>query len=219
MFHQDCLTQYTPKVGGLKISCVCPLCRQQSWRWIDFKRQDACIPGQLLAMGKQRRTINPLRQSELKDIQFDRLRPNYYTIPTAWYGGATSGEERIEIPVYLDSLEFLHFAGLEDAAAQQIHASWRAKCDGNKNETLPIYQEAVTYIKRRARLHDAVRPTQDWDGALKNLGVTDKLRQAIMDPKFEHVRLTKCACYWAADSVKEAYFFLLFLDLNKKQKA
>ncbi|KAF6785972.1 hypothetical protein CSOJ01_15491 [Colletotrichum sojae] len=52
------------------------------------------------------------------------------------------------------------------------------------------------------------------------MGLADHLRQAILDPEFETIRLTGCACSWALDTLALSFDFLQGLDdaIGKKQR-
>lgn len=50
------------------------------------------------------------------------------------------------------------------------------------------------------------------------MGLSADLGGRILDPTYDKIRLTECACYWALDTVDEAFHFLKSLDERVAKK-
>lgn len=49
------------------------------------------------------------------------------------------------------------------------------------------------------------------------MGLGEDLRRRILNPEFNLIRFTQCACYWAIDSVNEAFQYLESLDRRREE--
>lgn len=129
---------------------------------------------------------------------------------------STNSRDSVDIPEDFNSKEFLLFAGFTGHVASQIWDAWQKR--GDRQDWL--IDDARHYIRAAARKHDAVERSDDWDLALREMGLDDRLRQAILHPDFESIRLTGCACSWALDTVNTSFDFLQGLDdaIGKKQR-
>ncbi|GJC99026.1 hypothetical protein CH63R_11085 [Colletotrichum higginsianum IMI 349063] len=72
-----------------------------------------------------------------------------------------------------------------------------------------------------AEKQDAIDGDDDWHTALRGMGISDDMRQRIMNPEFTDIRLTGSASYWALDILQEAFDFLSVLSdrIDKKYKS
>lgn len=133
--------------------------------------------------------------------------PGFRTVSVSSYSSSSaSSDESVEIPEDLNSYQFLVFAGFTDETARIIYNRWL----NWDNATIGsyVYDFAVGHVDGRSSVLDAVEEDDDWDTALLEMGVNDRLRAAILNPEFDSVRLTESASYWVKDTIKEAYVFV-----------
>ena len=139
----------------------------------------------------------------------------FRNVSVASYSSSTSSsDESVEVPDDLNSLQFLLFAGLADNVAREIWQAWLAR--SSRDDW--VVDDAIYYIKQKGRELDTVDSTDDWDAALQSMGICEDLRQRILNPEFNTIRLTQCACYWAIDSVNEAFYYLKSLSKRMEKK-
>ncbi|KAK2031306.1 hypothetical protein LX32DRAFT_637298 [Colletotrichum zoysiae] len=133
------------------------------------------------------------------------------------YSSSSSSEDSVDIPDDLNSKEILLFSGFDEDIADKI---WRHWCKHGDQEDYVI-EEGRHYIKAKAMELDAVDDDDDWDAALKNMGISSEMRTRIMDPEFKDIRCTRSASEWALDNLEEAFDFLAGLSrkIEKLRKA
>ena len=125
-------------------------------------------------------------------------------------------DETIEVPDVLNSIQSLKFCGFSDEAAAQICGRWeqmsRTLAPGDLGYGQHVVELARQYVSQRKRVWNAFVESDDWDGALRSLGVKNETRRAIMDPNFENLRLSASASEWVLSTVNSCWDFLDGLD-------
>ncbi len=102
----------------------------------------------------------------------------------------------LDVPDHIESQETIEICGFTPEAASEIFARWAGRTDPEDNpDDLSDYMRA--YIIS-ADPHGSLEP---WD-ALKRMGLTTKLQDAIMDPRHEDIRETETVTFWAWDTVR-----------------
>ena len=64
---------------------------------------------------------------------------------------------------------------------------------------------------------DVYKPGDDYDEALKNMGVREFVRDGMLDPEFDAIRLTNSARGWAVETIEDGWIFLTSLDSTIKR--
>jgi hypothetical protein len=71
-----------------------------------------------------------------------------------------------------------------------------------------VVDAAQHYIMQMALEQDAIDPTDDWDGAFRHMGLSDDMRRRILNPAYDHFRLTRSASDVAVEAVTQSSEFL-----------
>lgn len=141
--------------------------------------------------------------------------PGYRTVLVNSYSpSALTPDETIEIPLYLNSREFLVFAHFEEDVADKI---WQAWCNKDPSTRGHLIDDARLYIKETAKSYDAVGEDDDWDEALKKLGWCKEWRDGILVPKYKDLRLSQPASSWVAKDLEQAFYFLRIVSSRMEQ--
>lgn len=123
--------------------------------------------------------------------------------------------EVLEIPTYLNTVELLLFVGFDYNKAYAIFNKWEEtrgqdKLKGAAVDALVRY--AISWIEEKAKIFNVTEVEDDWDDALRNMGLSLDFRDRILDPSFDWLRLSKSASHWAIDSIESDYHFLVHLE-------
>ena len=129
---------------------------------------------------------------------------------------SATDDETVEIPTDLNSREVLEFLGFDDAVGNEIFANWQACQDEEIEEW--VIDHARAYVGHMGQLCNAVDEDDDWDDALKKMGMSKDMRDRILDPEFKDLRLTQSAQYWVKDTINEAFHFLTTLSSRMEQR-
>lgn len=145
-----------------------------------------------------------------------RRAPGVRIIPTSCFSSSppSSPEQVITVPEDLNSLEFLLFVGFDKTIARTIWRVWQQR--GERPHWVIDY--ARHYIREQGREFDAAGQDGDWDGALRNMGLSADLRRRILNPAFDQIRLLQSAREWALDSINLAMDFLQSLEGRLQRK-
>lgn len=136
--------------------------------------------------------------------------PGFRTVSVSSYSSsASSVDEYIEVPKDLNSLEFLTFAGFTNETARVIYDRWLS-LDQSIFDSY-VVDFARGHIEGHATIRDAIYAEDNWDGVLVEMGINARLREAILNPRFDVIRVTRSASFWAIDTINEAYEFLTSL--------
>ncbi|KAI4097851.1 MAG: hypothetical protein LQ344_000123 [Seirophora lacunosa] len=101
----------------------------------------------------------------------------------------------LDVPEHLESSATVEICGFTREAAHKIHARWTSRPNPQNNpDSIWDYMRADIIL---ADPHDLLEPSD----ALKRMGLTQSLRDAIMDPLHEDIRETEKITFWALDSV------------------
>ncbi|KAJ3486259.1 hypothetical protein NLG97_g6654 [Lecanicillium saksenae] len=140
--------------------------------------------------------------------------PGFQTVPhTAWWESASweSEQEYVgfacwndlgEIPEYMNSPQFLVFAGFDDAATQKIWDSWSGAVDE------PLYHHAIAFIRERAKEVNASEYSHDWDATWRNMGASGRLCSRLVNYQWFIIRKCQTAQAQMVGNVRDAYGFL-----------
>jgi hypothetical protein len=104
-------------------------------------------------------------------------------------------------------INLLLYAGFEEATAKTIMELWEIGRLQPDRSTELLVDTAVTWVEQLGRTFNGVRPGDDWDEALKRIGITAGERERILDPKFNQIRLTRSASSIVIDNLEECYNF------------
>ncbi|KAK6502632.1 hypothetical protein TWF506_003212 [Arthrobotrys conoides] len=66
---------------------------------------------------------------------------------------------------------------------------------------------------------DTLSETDDWGRTFDQIGISVKLKNAILMPEFEDLRYTASSCFWAAQAIEDNYYALLSLGPELEDRA
>jgi hypothetical protein len=130
--------------------------------------------------------------------------PGFIRVPRAWLSdSAVSPDDYLEVPKDLNSVECLEFVGFDNERARSIFDVWQDfnKAWGGTSGTW-VMDVAADCVGDAAESCDAAGSREDWDKALREMGLSADTRERILDPEFSWVRLTETASYWARDTIE-----------------
>ncbi|KZF24881.1 hypothetical protein L228DRAFT_57708 [Xylona heveae TC161] len=107
--------------------------------------------------------------------------------------------------MYLESLETLQYFGFDEPAATKIWDHYQKYHDN----WLTFMDCVYSYIEG---CHDTSGRNDDWDKAMKEMGITKRLRDAILDPEFDEIRLRQTAAFWVLDTIEDTYAYLSMMS-------
>jgi hypothetical protein len=115
-----------------------------------------------------------------------------------------------QIPELLESTQALRFIGFKKRVGEQIYSRWSDARRDFPYMPTSIFEFAKATIM--GAFVNAMTAEDDWDAALKEIGMNKVTREGILDPKFEYLRLTRSAKEWAVDTAEMGWRFLVNLD-------
>lgn len=121
-------------------------------------------------------------------------------------------DDTIDIPDMLNSPESLEFCGLQIEVAHLLHQKWQHDEETLEPGTLgygaTLISLARHYIRAMADKKNALWEGDDWDDALKCMGIKESTRSRILDPDFKDLRLSRSAAEWALDTLERSWEYL-----------
>ena len=109
----------------------------------------------------------------------------------------TEPKDTIEIPATLKSEETYAFLGLDEATAETLWLLY-----SNKSEDLPgDFFEFVKWHIENPEYDDATSGRDDWDAVMRNIGISNRLRKAILLEDIADTRLTATCKFWLVDTM------------------
>lgn len=140
---------------------------------------------------------------------------DFMCIPT-WVYTDSSLVEILEIPKYMNSVEFLMFVGFDTSTACAIFTEWEmTKATDGERKGEPVgmlISHTFSWIRKKAEIFDVTEAEENWDECLRNMGLSDDFRNRILDRSFDWIRLSKSASHWAIASIESDYDFLFSLE-------
>jgi hypothetical protein len=124
-------------------------------------------------------------------------------------------DELIDIPIYLHSLQSLRFVGFKKAVAEEILERYHSALIRHGTMPLGFYDFMIGFLEGKSE--NAYRADHDWDGVLKDLGIRKRVRMGILNPEYDHLRLTKSAKDWALETIEDGWIFLRGIDKAVKR--
>jgi hypothetical protein len=119
-------------------------------------------------------------------------------------------EDSIDIPLRLYSTESLQFVGFKRCAAEEIMQRFRHALLEHSNKGIEFFAFMRGFIEGGSE--NVLGAYADWDSALKQMGMKRKVRAGILNPDFDHFRLSGSARSWAPETVEDGWMFLTGLD-------
>ena len=110
-------------------------------------------------------------------------------------GASSRTSNFIEIPDLLESQETLGWLGMDRETSRMLFDRWTHWAE---DDPTPFVATAIDHV--RYSTHDATGLQNDWEAAMKQMGVARELRDAILDPEFQQVRSTRSAKDWIIDT-------------------
>ncbi|MCJ1385010.1 hypothetical protein MMC17_008128 [Xylographa soralifera] len=115
----------------------------------------------------------------------------------------SSSWQFLKIPDFLESQATLQWLGFNPDAAKMLIQPWENWDPEDPSDFMTLVRDHV-----RTSEYDAVGPYENWVRALQTIGVTPKLRDAILDPDYQQIRYTQSAKYWVVDSMRGRFRIL-----------
>ncbi|KAK6513052.1 hypothetical protein TWF506_009215 [Arthrobotrys conoides] len=108
----------------------------------------------------------------------------------------------IEIPVKFESLETLEFVGFCTDRAKTILNLWLKTPSSDPRTFLDFTLE---FLKYPSDLEDAYSEIDDWESALRQFGISSRLKRAILMPEFQDIRYTASCRFWVLEAIESSY--------------
>ncbi|KAK6507901.1 hypothetical protein TWF481_006322 [Arthrobotrys musiformis] len=157
-------------------------------------------------------------QGEKRRISPSSLSPSHFTSPnfidgTRVFSSASihEAQEFIEIPLVLQSRETAEIVGFGSEKAQSIWNSWQGVPDDEKSDE-GFLQFLLDFIRDHTGPEQAINSEDDWSAYMDSIGISDRLKTAILLPEYEIIRYTASCQHWLIDSVEWTYRSLQYLQ-------
>ena len=116
-------------------------------------------------------------------------------------------ETTIQLPYELHSQQTLEFLGFSASTASQLFQHFLTTLESFSQTTILDIAKAKIRSSR-----DAALDSDDWRLALDSMGIKPSLKDAIMDPYFDAIGLTKTATFWVVDTMMAKWLYLANLE-------
>ena len=122
--------------------------------------------------------------------------------------------EELSRPVYLDSVEALHFIGVEKDAAETILRNYRNRPDGTVTPDRTEIDDLFGFIEGHLTGKEDAWDEDDEkrEVALREMGMKESTRRGIMDPEFKNLPLSDTAKGWALDTLRNGWETIIATD-------
>lgn len=141
------------------------------------------------------------------------LNTTIYSVSAGSENSEDSEPEFVEICEHMESQETLMWLGFNEETAKDLFNTWEQY---DPDDPSPFFTFITDYI--RYHKMDAY-DDQDWNTALRIIGVNDELRATIMDPDFTNLRLGASAKHWILDSMEIRYRILAKASETSQERA
>ncbi|KZF24880.1 hypothetical protein L228DRAFT_243619 [Xylona heveae TC161] len=128
-----------------------------------------------------------------------------YTTSSTASSGNSKGDKPVTVPSYIESLETLEYFGFEESTANRIWDRYIKYHD----ETLEFMDFVTGHLQG---CQDAIAKDDDWNKAMEEMGIGKRLREAILDPDFDEIRLTGSARTWVLDTIQNSRSYLKMMS-------
>ena len=168
-------------------------------------------------------TLDPRIQRQLRRAQLhpSPSRRGFTRIPALAYTSVDHGYDVLDVPTEWNSPQHLQFCGLRPEVAGRFFAEWRVRNgEGDgwlKGNAVDECLVDVALGGMRSRRYEELYASDDWEGALRELGLAEDVVAAIMDPRYDEVRELGDPFYWAKDTIATNHNFLL--ELTRRIRA
>lgn len=112
----------------------------------------------------------------------------------------TADDKIISVPKVLYSTSTLQILGFSATTAHDRFQTWNNMDPGLRDNFGDFFRMTQDWLEYQDM--DAIAPSDDWDGVMRSLGITEQLRQAILKPGFDEIRLTQSAVQWVKLGMK-----------------
>jgi hypothetical protein len=126
-------------------------------------------------------------------------------------------EEPIDIPLKLYSTESRRFVGFKRSAAEEIMRRFRHPVIEHSNMAIDFVAFMDGFLRDCPQNAFGAASDDEWDAALKQMCVKRAVREGILDPDFENLRMCKSAKEWAIETVEDGWVFLTGMDAAVKR--
>ena len=126
---------------------------------------------------------------------------------------SSSDESMVDIPTVLESYQTLRYIGFASGAATTIFETYTAE-----DQSI----ELLEFAKGHVRSFPDATAAMDWSSAMDRMGINTDLRNLILDPEYEDVRLSQTARFWVIDALTANYRSLKSLEnvvMGSKKKS
>ncbi|KAF3123863.1 hypothetical protein TWF569_001621 [Orbilia oligospora] len=113
-------------------------------------------------------------------------------------------KEFIEIPVFLQSQETIEIIGFTSEKARSIWNLWEGVPEDEKSSRT-FLEFILEFISDPGGSLQAINSDDDWNAYMDNIGISSRLKTAILLPEYEIIRYTSSCEFWLLDSVECTY--------------
>ena len=129
------------------------------------------------------------------------------------------------IPVALISYETLVYVGLSEAKATELWSRWtnwpaqgpRRETDADDGGLVVTFKDFIVG-SFKDQVDVAGDNAQQWYACLSGCGVAVDVQNAIMDPRFQYLRLSQSCLDWVNDTVKMRYAGLEDIQRSSRER-
>ncbi|KAI9807144.1 MAG: hypothetical protein M1825_005862 [Sarcosagium campestre] len=173
-----------------------------------------------MSTAQQRRTLSATTITVLQSLGTPPTHSRHGSLQlrVSSYSSSSSEEsnDTVEVPEFLESEETLRFLGYDKSSARRIWDHYQTLV--REFDPSPVCFFTIARAEIEDNESDAILD-QDWDTALKNMGIQSRLRRDILDEEFKDLRCTQSAKYWVLETFEERIEFLLGLNSSIASKA
>ncbi|KXG50745.1 uncharacterized protein PGRI_045120 [Penicillium griseofulvum] len=186
--------------------------------------QESGLISPLLPDGTRRihkRRLNRSSDEEEEHLSLSPFSLSSVSQSPVW--STSSSESFVSIPEHLISLVTLEHLGYNSQTATRIWDHWTSWPPGEpKRESddiyhgVPFIDVAEGYIRNFSDTCEDNDAT--WFHCMNQYGINTELQQAIMDPKFRHIRLIGTCKFWVRDTLKLRYRGLQAIQQTSRER-
>ncbi|KAF2139824.1 uncharacterized protein K452DRAFT_310206 [Aplosporella prunicola CBS 121167] len=121
----------------------------------------------------------------------------------------------IDIPEFLYSKETYVFLGFTEEVAGIMWQKFLSQPSESLADDEVDFRHFIEYPRARLDdydIEDALTTSDDWDICLSQVGVNEKLHDAIMMPTYSDLRSTASCKFWVRESIEDTWASLLQLE-------
>lgn len=112
-------------------------------------------------------------------------------------------------------MESLRFIGFKRIAAESILQRFHSALVEHWNMGIDFYSFVEAFLDESPE--NVFERDDDWNAVLKRMGIRKEVRIDILNPDYDHIRLSRSAKDWAIETIKDGWIFLTRIDKAVKK--